>query len=175
MDANCAEARVGLAELAMDQAKWPAAIDLLRRAVRGSPRNRLALDRLAGSLTAENRQPTNAMWREAMGYWSRLVRLDRNDRDSQYALAKAHMRFGEWSAAESGFREVLRIGQTPEDSDVWVYSVHGELARALEKQGRFGDAIGEYEKLAAAEGAGEQEIAEARERIAELRAIRQRP
>jgi len=160
--------------LAMDQAKMPVAIDLLRRAVRGSPRNRLALKRLAWLLTAENLQPTNEMWREAMGYLSTLVRLDSKDRDSGYALAKAHMRFGEWTAAESGFREVLRIGQTSEDSDVWVYSVHGELAQALEKQGRFEDAIREYEKLAAAEGAGVQEIAQARERIVALRALRQR-
>ena len=114
------------------------------------------------------------MWREAMDYWSRLVRLDTSDRDSQYSLAKAYMRFGEWTAAENRFREVLRIGETPADSDVWVYSVHNELAMALEKQGRFEDAIREYEKLAAAEGAGEQEIARARARIAELRAIRQR-
>ncbi len=174
MDANCAEARVGLAQLAMERAQWTEAIELLRRAVLGAPRNQLALEQLAWALTAENHQPTDAMWREAMGYWSRLVAMDKNDRDSQYALAKAHVRFGEWHDAERGFREVLRIGQTSEDSDVWVYSVHGELAKDLEKQGRFQEAIREYEKLAAAEGAGEQEIAEAKERIAELRAIRQR-
>ena len=120
MDANCAEARVGLAELAMGRAQWTEAIELLRRAVVGAPRNRLALDRLAWALTAESQQPTDAMWREAMGYWRRLVGMDKNDRDSQQALAKAHVRFGEWKDAERGFREVLRIGQTPEDSDVWV-------------------------------------------------------
>ncbi len=174
MDANCAEARVGLAQLAMGRAQWMEAIELLRRAVSGAPRNSLALDRLAWALTAENQQPTDAMWREAMGYWRRLVGMDKNDRDSQHALAKAHVRFGEWKEAERGFREVLRIGQTPEDSDVWLYSVHGELANSLEKQGRFEDAIREYEKLVAAEGAGDQEIAEARERIAALRAIRKR-
>lgn len=174
MDANCAEARVGLAQLAMDRAQWTEGIELLRTAVLRSPRNRLALEQLAWALTAENHQPTDANWREAMGYWSRLVGMDKNDRDSHHALAKAHARFGEWHDAERGFREVLRIGQTTEDSDVWVYTVHGELARALEEQGRFEDAIREYEKLAAAEGAGEQEIAGARERIAELRAIRQR-
>jgi tetratricopeptide (TPR) repeat protein len=174
MDANCAEARVGLAQLAIGRAQWKEAIELLRRAVSGAPRNSLALDGLAWALTAENQQPTDAMWREAMGYWRRLVGMDKNDRDSQHALAKAHVRFGEWKDAERGFREVLRIGQTPEDSDVWVYSVHGELANSLEKQGRFEEAIREYEKLVAAEGAGDQEIAEARERIAELRTMRKR-
>lgn len=174
MDANCAEARVGLAQLAMGRAQWREAIELLRRAVLGAPRNGLALDRLAWALTAENQQPTDAMWREAMGYWTRLIRMDKNDRDSQHALARAHVRFGEWKDAERGFREVLRIGQTPEDSDVWIYSVHGELANTLEQQGRFEEAIREYEKLVAAQGAGEQEIAEARERIVALRAIRKR-
>jgi len=174
MDANCAEARVGLAELAMGRAQWTEAIELLRRAVVGAPRNSLALDRLAWVLTAESQQPTDAMWREAMGYWRRLVGMDKNDRDSQHALAKAHLRFGEWKDAERGFREVLRIGQTPEDSDVWVYSVHGELAQTLEKQGRLEEAIREYEALAAAEGAGGEEIAGARRRIVELRAIRKK-
>ncbi len=172
MDANCAEARVGLAQLAMGRAQWTEGIELLRRAVHGSPRNRLALEQLAWSLTSENHQPADAAWREAMGYWSRLIGMDKNDRDSHYSLAKAHVRFGEWNDAEHRFREVLRIGQTPEDSDVWVYAVHGELAKALEKQRKFEDAIREYEKLAAAEGAGEQEIAAAKERIAELRALR---
>ncbi len=174
MNANCAEARVGLAQLAMDRGQWTDGLELLRRAVLGSPRNELALEQLAWALTAENHQPTDAMWREAMDYWSRLVGMNKNDRDSHHALAKAHVRFGEWNGAEWEFREVLRIGQTSEDSDVWVYSVHGELAKALEKQGRFEDAIREYERLATAEGAGEQEIAGARGRIAELRAMRQR-
>lgn len=172
LDGNCAEARVGLAQLAMDGGRWTEGIDLLRRAVRGSARNQLALEHLAWALTAENHKPTDSMWREAIGYWNRLIEIDRNDRDAHHALAKAHARFGEWRDAEQGFREVLRIGQTSEDSDVWVYTVHGDLARALEKQGRFEDAIGEYEKLAAAEGAGEDEIVAARNRLAELRANR---
>jgi tetratricopeptide (TPR) repeat protein len=172
MDSYCAEARVGLAQLAMDRAQFTEGVELLRRAVLGSPRNRLALEQLAWSLTSENHHPTDVMWREAMSYWSRLIAMGKNDRDSHYALAKAHVRFGEWNDAERGFREVLRIGQTPEDSDVWVYAVHGELAKALEKQGQIEDAIREYEKLATAEGAGEQEIAGARERIAALHAMR---
>jgi tetratricopeptide (TPR) repeat protein len=156
----------------MDRAQFTEGVELLRRAVLGSPRNRLALEQLAWSLTSENHHPTDVMWREAMSYWSRLIAMGKNDRDSHYALAKAHVRFGEWNDAERGFREVLRIGQTPEDSDVWVYAVHGELAKALEKQGQIEDAIREYEKLATAEGAGEQEIAGARERIAALHAMR---
>jgi Flp pilus assembly protein TadD len=77
-DPNCAEARVGLAQLAEDRAQWTEAIELLRRAVLGSPRNRLALDQLAWSLTSGNHQPTDVMWREAMGYWSRLIGMDKN-------------------------------------------------------------------------------------------------
>jgi predicted RNA-binding protein YlqC (UPF0109 family) len=77
-------------------------------------------------------------------------------------------RFGRWSEAEPHFREVLRIGQTKEDSDLWVYSVHGELAEVLAKQGKNAQAIREYQALIASEGAGDEEIRRAREAVKAL-------
>jgi hypothetical protein len=56
----------------------------------------------------------------------------------------------------------------PEDMDVWVYTVHGDLAEMLEKQSRLREAIEEWRALADSEGAGDQEIAQARARIVRL-------
>jgi hypothetical protein len=76
--------------------------------------------------------------------------------------------FESWALAEHEYREVLRIGQTPDDSDVWVYSVHGDLAEMLEKQGRLREAVAEWRALADTPYAGDEEIRRARERIAPL-------
>jgi tetratricopeptide (TPR) repeat protein len=105
------------------------------------------------------------MWKEAMECWRVLIAMDRNDRDSQYDLARALRRFARWKEAEPHFREVLRIGQTKEDSDVWVYTVHGELAEVLANQGKNAEAIREYQALMVSEGAGDEEIRRAKEAI----------
>ena len=64
---------------------------------------------------------------------------------------------------------MLRIGQTKDDSDVWVYSVHGVLAEMLANQGKYAEAVKEYEALIASESAGDDEIRWAREAIEALR------
>ena len=127
-DSKCAEALVGQARLKMKYAPLVEALPLLRQAVAAAPRNALARRELAVSLTGGTLGTTPEMWREAMECWRVLIALDRNDRDAHYDLARALRRFGRWSEAEPHFREVLRIGQTKDDSDVWVYGVHGELA-----------------------------------------------
>lgn len=167
-DPKCAEALVGQArvnEKAHPPREW---LPLLRQAVAAAPRNALARRELAYALTAETRNPTPAMWQEGMERWRVLIALDRNDRDSHYDLARALRRFARWSEAEQHFREVLRIGQTKEDSDVWVYTVHGELAEVLANQGKNAEAIREYQALIASEGPGDEEIRRAREAIEAL-------
>jgi tetratricopeptide (TPR) repeat protein len=134
----------------------------------------LARRELAWTLTNENDQsflPTPAMWQEAIECWRVLIAIDRNDRDAHYDLARAYRRFNRWSEAEPQFREVLRIGQTKEDSDVWVYAVHGELAEMLAKQGKNAQAIQQYEALIASEGAEDDEMRRAREAINALRRL----
>ena len=168
LDPDCAEARVGLAHLRLRDGRLDEARALLREAVVRRPKNRLALVELASVLSGENFRPTDDTWREAIRCWETLVRLDRNDRDSHYSLAGAYRRFSRWARAEREYRDVLRIGQTPDDSDVWVYGVHGELAEVLEMQGKLREAIAEWRALAESEGAGEFEIANARGRIREL-------
>ena len=167
-DPKCPEALVGQARVnqkAHPPREW---LPLLRQAVSAAPRNALARRDLAYALTAESIKPTPEMWREAMECWRVLISLDRNDRDAHYDLARALRRFGRWSEAEPHFREVLRIGQTKEDSDLWVYTVHGELAEVLANQRKNAEAIREYRALIASEGAGDQEIRRAREAIEAL-------
>jgi tetratricopeptide (TPR) repeat protein len=167
-DPKCAEALVGQARLnqkAQPPREW---LPLLRKAVAVAPRNALARRDLAYALTAEAVNPTPEMWKEAMECWRVLIAIDRDDRDSHYDLARALRRFARWKEAEPHFREVLRIGQTNEDSDVWVYTVHGELAEVLANQGKTAEAIREYQALMASEGPGDEEIRRARVAIEAL-------
>jgi len=168
-DPRCAEALVGLAQLSQRGGRRDEALGLLRKAVTGVPQNVLARHALADALTNEPVQPTAAMWQEAIASLRVLIAIDRNDRDAQHQLARGYRQLGRWNEAERAFREVLRIGQTREDSDVWVYSVHAELGEALARQGKTGEAIKEYEALIASVGAGEEEIRNARAAIAALR------
>ncbi len=165
IDPRCAEARVGLARLRASANRRGEALDELRRAVRENPMHPLALSDLAVYLIHENSRPTTEMWREAMRCWRTLVRLDKNDRDAHHRLAEASERFENWHDAEHHYRGVLRIGQIPEDMDVWVYSIHLNLAHVLEQQGRFREATREYQALIDSGTAGEEEIARARARI----------
>ena len=112
--------------------------------------------------------PTVSMWEESISCWRTLIRLDQDDRDAHNGLAKAYRQLGKWRDAELEFREVLRIGQIPEDMDVWVYSVHREVAEMLERQGKFSEAIQEYQALIGSEGAGDYEIGQAKSRITRL-------
>jgi tetratricopeptide (TPR) repeat protein len=168
-DPRCAEALVGLAEIRQRQGKRADALDLFRKAVAGSPRHEMALRSLGYALTAEPARPTPAMRNEAIDCWRALIALDRDDRDSHYELAKAWRLAARWPDAEKEFREVLRIGQTSQDSDVWVYSVHNELGEALEKQGKTAEAEAEYRALIESGVAGTEEIRFAQERIAAMR------
>lgn len=167
-DPKCAEALVGQARSKIRHAPLREALPLLRQAVANAPRNKLARWDLAAALSAEAVNPTPEMWKEAMDCWRALIALDRNDRDAHYDLARALRRFARWKEAEPHFREVLRIGQTKEDSDVWVYTVHGELAEVLANQGKNAEAIREYQALIASEVAGDEEIRRAREAIEAL-------
>jgi hypothetical protein len=56
----------------------------------------------------------------------------------------------------------------PDDGDVWIHTVHGDIAEMLEKQGRPGDAIAEWRALERAEAAGDFEIENARANIERL-------
>lgn len=171
-DPISAEAHVGLAQLALRRSRRDEAVRLLRLAVKDRPKNKLALGGLASALAHEPAEPTPENWREAIDCWQALVKLDRDDRDAHHDLARAYEHLGKWPEAESHYREVLRIGQTDQDSDVWVYSVHRNVAEMLEKQGKYPAAIREYEALINALnelGAGDGEIEDVKRQIEALR------
>lgn len=168
VDGRSPEAHVGLAWLSQRNGKFAEALSYLRKAVANGPNNALALRELATTLTNELANPTLSMVEESIPGWRTLIRLDRDDRDAHHGLAKAYRQLGKWRDAELEFREVLRIGQIPEDMDVWVYSVHREVAEMLEKQGKFSEAIQEYRALIASEGVGDYEISEAKSHITRL-------
>jgi tetratricopeptide (TPR) repeat protein len=172
MDPRSPEARVGLAWISLRAGKRDEGLGELRQAVKDGPKNRLALRELAGALASETADATVEMVREAIPCWEALIVLDRDDRDARYDLARAYRRLKDWPGAEREFREVLRIGQTPDDMDVWVYAVHLDLAEALERQGKYDQAIREYEALIASQGAGEDEIGLAKSRIEALLKIK---
>jgi tetratricopeptide (TPR) repeat protein len=168
IDSRSPEAHVGLAWLCQRSGKAAEALNYLRKAAVNGPNNRLALNELATSLSNEFTNPTLSMYEESISYWRTLIRLDRDARGAHQGLAGAYRHLGKWRDAELEFREVLRIGQTSEDMDVWVYSVHREVAEMLERQGKFSEAIQEYRALIASEGAGDYEIGEAKSRITRL-------
>jgi tetratricopeptide (TPR) repeat protein len=168
IDSRCAEARVGIARLDQQAGRRAEALHEMRRAIAENPEHPLALNELAVALTIETANPTPEMWEEAVRCWLVLVRLNPDARSAHQGLAEAYERQSHWADAERHYREVLRIGQTDEDSDLWVYAVHKEVARLLERQGKFHDAIGEYEALIASEDVGENEIKEAKSRIEAL-------
>jgi tetratricopeptide (TPR) repeat protein len=168
VDAKCAEARVGLANLRILEGRKDEARALLREAVARGPKNRLALHTLAGVLTGENFRPTDETWKEAMRCWRALISIDRDDRDAHHMLAQAYRRFGQWAAAERHFREVLRIGRTDDDVDVWVYSVNIGVAEMCEKQGKWKEAARHWQAVIDFGRAGEEEIARARAALARL-------
>ena len=168
VDGRSPEANVGLAWLSQRNGKAVEALSYLRKAVANGPTNRLALFELATALGNELSNPSLSMYEESIPHWRTLIRLDRDARGAHQGLAVAYRHLGKWRDAEIEFREVLRIGQIPEDMDVWVYSVHRDVAEMLEKQEKFVEAIQEYQALIASEGASDYEISEAKSRITRL-------
>jgi len=167
-DRNCAEAYVGLGRLRMEGGNRDLALAKYRRAVSADRNNVLARRVLAEALTRTGTHPTATELREAIECWQTLICLNRNDREAPHELAQDYKKLSEWPEAEGEFREVLRIGQLPDDIVVWVHSVHSELAEVLEKQGKVDEALREYQALIDSPGAADDEINSAKARIGAL-------
>jgi tetratricopeptide (TPR) repeat protein len=172
IDSRSAEAQLGMARLDLQAGRRPEALRKLRQAASDHPEHPLILSDLAFTLTAETSHPTREAWDEAIRCWQVLLKLDKDNRDAHQQLAEAFEHEQRWADAESHYREVLRIGQTDEDMDVWVYSVHTSVAKMLERQGKYQEAIREYEAFIASEGPGDQEIRDAKARIEVLKNIK---
>lgn len=169
IDSHCAEAQLGMARLDLLAGRRADALRKLRQAVSENPEHPLILGELAFNLTTETSHPTREAWDEAIRCWQVLLKLDKDNRDAHQQLAEAFEHEQRWAEAEWHYREVLRIGQTDEDMDVWVYGVRLNVAQMLERQGKYQEAIREYEAFIASEGPGDQEIREAKARIEGLK------
>ena len=143
-DSTCAEARVGISQIFRHDAKWNAGYDALRLAIMLAPSSVLARWELATDLLHGAETPLNDdRVREAIPHLEYIVDRDSNARDAHLDLAQSYERLGQLQEAVRHFRAVVRIGQLPDDGDVWVYTVHQDLARCLEKLGAYTDAVQE--------------------------------
>ena len=67
--------------------------------------------------------------------------------------------------------EVLRIGQTDEDMDVWVYEVNKTVSECYEEMGDYAHALEfmlNYRDTRKGFGTGEEELKETNQKISEL-------
>jgi tetratricopeptide (TPR) repeat protein len=175
-DSACPEAHVARAQWHRRQGAWQEGLEEARRAVQFGPANPLALRELVNELLHRAESPVSEEEvREAIPRLRTLIGLDADDRDAHYDLAQAYEQLGEWQEAGSQYGEVLRIGQTPDDMDVWVYQVHGDAARCLERAGddrraaeelrRYLDALREYQADDGTIHKVEEQLRELEERI----------
>ena len=143
-DSACPEAHVGRAQWFRQRGHWQEGFDEARRAVVMAPGSALARRELVTELLHRAETPVTErdVW-EAIPHLQKLLELDVNDRDAHHDLAQSYEHLKRWKEAASEYREVLRIGQVPEDMDVWVYEVHQDAARCLEQAGEYGEAVKE--------------------------------
>lgn len=173
VDPTCPEAHVGKAQAYRAKHQWSAGLEEARLGVRLAPDNNLALWELCSELLFAAETPvTDARAIEAMPLLTRLIKLNHDDREAHLEIAKLYERFQKLSDAVIHYREVLRIGQTNDDMDVWVYTVHLDVERCLEAIGRYGEAADELEKYLTTikeYGADKEEVRKIEEQIKELR------
>jgi tetratricopeptide (TPR) repeat protein len=173
IDARCPEARVGRVRLLRVRGEWRASYDEARLAVRLAPTSVLALWELVAVLYHRAEAPVgDAERNEAVPLLLRIVALQKVPREAHMDLADIYREQGRWRDAIPHYREVLRIGQTAEDSDVWVYEVNRTVADCYEKLGDSAHAVEYLERYGrelAAVGAPPETIREIELRIARLR------
>ncbi len=174
IDFHCPEAHIGTARLLRMKSKWEEGLAELRLAVKFAPISMIALNELTITLLhgAEQQPPSSERMKEALPYLKKIIELDRDARQAHFDLAESYERLGRLRDAVTHYREVLRIGQTPDDLDVWVYTVHETVAGCLEKLGEYEQAQKELESYLAILkeiGSDKETIMAVEQRIRELR------
>src|SRR5512137_315234 len=125
IDAACAEAHVGRVRLLRARGRWRESYDEARLAVRLAPSNVLARWELVTVLCHRAEAPVgDAERNEAIPHLLRIIELEQAPRQAHLDLADIYRAQRRWGEAIPHYLEVLRVGQTAEDSDVWVYEVH---------------------------------------------------
>ncbi len=173
IDANCAEAHVGRVRLLRARGQWAQSYDEARLAVRLAPASVLARWELVDVLCHRAEAPVGASEQnEAVPHLLRITEMQKAPRQAHLELADIYRDQRRWREAIPHYREVLRIGQTAEDMDVWVYEVNQTIADCYEKLGDSGRAaewleryLGELRAL----GAGPETLRDIERRISELR------
>jgi len=173
IDAACAEAHVGRVRLLRIRGQWQDSYDEARRAVRLAPSSVLARWELVDVLVHRAEAPVGDTERnEAVPHLLRLIALEKAPRQAHFDLANLYVEQRKWREAIPHYNEVVRIGQTAEDSDVWVYEVNRTIAECYEKLGdnaRAADHLQRYVGDLRALGASPEAIAEVERKIAQLR------
>jgi tetratricopeptide (TPR) repeat protein len=172
IDPNCAEAHVGRVELFRKQARWKESYDEARLAVKLAPASILARWELITLLLNRAESPvTEAERKEAEPHLKMILESKPNERQAHLDLADMYSAQQRWSEAIPHYREVLRIGQTSEDSDVWVYEVNKTVAECYEKIHDYSHAVeylNKYRDIQKEYGAPEDELREINARILDL-------
>lgn len=147
IDFSCPEAHVGKARLLRLRSQWEQSLAELRLAVQLAPTSMIALNELTITLLhgAEQDPPSAERINEALPYLNKIVEFDHDARQAHFDLAESYERLGRLRDAVPHYREVLRIGQLPDDGDVWVYTVHETVAGCLERLGEYEQAWKELE------------------------------
>lgn len=159
IDSTCAEARIGRARLMRQRSQWQASYDEMRLAVKLDPSSIFARWELASTSLHKAEAPvTDSERYEAIQHLKKILELDPGSRGAHLDLAQTYEELRRWREAVTHYRKVLRIGQLPEDMDVWVYSVRENLAQCLEALSEHEEAIRELQiYLSSMKEAGEDE------------------
>jgi tetratricopeptide (TPR) repeat protein len=170
-DSTCPEAHVGRAQMYRQQLQWQKGYDEAHLAVKLAPTSVFARWELVNELIHRVEAPvTDSVVDEAIPHLQKLLEFNFDDREAHLDLAKLYERRKQWNDAAKHYQEVLRIGQTPDDMDVWVYTVHMDAARCFEEGGDFKHAMEELKLYldTIKEYGNEEEIKKVEENIQQL-------
>ena len=98
-------------------------------------RNHVAYRRGDKAFQARRYSEAISWFKEAIGEWA-------EDYQAHFALANSYSEAGKYRKAELAYREALRLSPETQRS-----SIQFNLANALFDQGKFGDALNEFEAL----------------------------
>jgi tetratricopeptide (TPR) repeat protein len=176
VDGRCAEAHVGRVRLLRAEGKWEASYEEARAAVRLAPASVLARWELVDILLHRAEAPVGERERnEAAPHLLRIIALQKAPRQAHLELADIYREQQQWRAAIPHYQAVLRIGQTADDSDVWVYEVNRTVAECYERLGDAARAVAYLERYLRelrTAGAPPETISDVERKIAQLRRSR---
>ena len=172
IDAKCPEAHVGRVRLLRARSMWAESYRESRLTVELAPTNKMALWELVTVLLNRVEAPvTDVERKEAEPLLKKILAINPDERQAHLDLADMYNEQRRWAEAVAHYKEVLRIGQTDEDMDVWVYEVNKTVSECYEKMGDYQHALEflkTYRDVRKEYGADDTELKETNEKISEL-------